>query len=118
MASLLASEFLLVYLERAIQKVNDRASDEQGIALDEGQFVWTQTKSALVELAYGLILTNSFNHGEATLNGLIKYLEKVFNIQLVNFYDTFKTVRQGDNRTLYMDRLKDSLLKKMDDMLR
>jgi hypothetical protein len=118
LAHLLSAELLLSYLEKAIEKLNDRELADLGDLLDEGDFEWTQTKSALVELAYGLILTNSFNHGNATLNGLVKYLEKIFHVQLLNFYDTFKTLRQRDNRTLYIDQMKDALLKKMDDMLR
>jgi hypothetical protein len=118
LAHVLSAELLLTYLERAIERVNNREDGDIEDILDTGDFIWTQTKSALVEIAYSWILTRAFNHGKATLNGLVRYLEKVFHVELKNFYDTFKTIRQRDQRTLYIDQMKDALLEKMNDMLK
>jgi hypothetical protein len=118
LAQVLASELLLTYLERRIAGVNNREGDDIEAILEDSYYIWTQTKSALVELGYGLFLTHAFNQGNATLNGLMHYLEKVFHVDLGNFYDTFKTIRRRDQRTLYIDQLKQALIDKMEDMLK
>jgi len=114
LAQYYATEMLISHLQHKIRRLQNGEEEPQGGF--EG-LEWTQTKSGLVELAYALSLTNAFNHGKANLHSIVRFLEKAFQTELGNFYDTFKSIRQRDKRTIYMDQLKKALTDRMDDLL-
>ena len=78
--------------------------------------LWTDTKAALIELAYAIHSRGSVNHGKGDVKQIIKDLETLFNIEVGNFYRTFQSMRiRKKSRTPFLDTLKDSLEKRMDD---
>jgi hypothetical protein len=117
LSQVLCAEKIIQYLQKAIYFIRHPADS----VIEDGSmdgYTWTDTKSALVELIYGIIYKGSVNHGKASMHGFVRHMERVFKIELGNFYDTYKTLRQRDQRTLYLDGVREELLRKMDEKLK
>lgn len=80
--------------------------------------IWTDSKAALVELAYALHARGSLNHGKAEIKDIVSELEYIFNIHVGNFYRTYLdiTIRKK-NRTPFIDSMKETLERRMDEGL-
>lgn len=101
---------LFSFLQKEISGVVDRTKGE------EGRFKWTDSKSALIELVYALHSRGAVNHGKSDVKMIISILESLFNVRVGNFYRTFQSMRiRKKNRTIFLDSLKDSLEKRMDE---
>ena len=75
---------------------------------------WTASKTALTELIYALHSQGAF--GNTDIISITKTFESTFNINLGDFYHTFMELKARKiNRTKFLDSLKESLLKKMDE---
>jgi len=69
-----------------------------------------------VELIYALHSNRSINNGKIDIKELIELFEKLFNINLEEYSRTFIDIRmRKTGRTKFLDNLKQSLLKKMED---
>ena len=78
---------------------------------------WSGSKSDFVELAYGLLETNSFNNGDIEIQEAIGYLCQMLSFPVADCYDVFRAIRRRtDSRTLFLDEIKTKLNKRMDDM--
>lgn len=69
---------------------------------------YTGPKVGLSELGYAFTAMKLFNHGKVSLNMMMKYLEKVFHVDLGNYTATFQDIRnrkKGGN-TKFIDALK------------
>ncbi|NDV97077.1 RteC protein [Dysgonomonas sp. 521] len=83
----------------------------------ETKLYWSGSKSDFVELAYGLLETNSFNNGDIEIQEAIGYLCQMLSFPVANCYDVFRAIRRRtDSRTLFLDEIKTKLNKRMDDM--
>ncbi|MEP0712451.1 MAG: RteC domain-containing protein, partial [Algoriphagus sp.] len=88
----------------------------EGDAGELSSHEWTDSKSALIELAYALHSRGAVNHGKSDVKAIITLMESLFNVQVGNFYRTFQSMRgRKKNRTIFLDSLKESLVKRMDD---
>jgi hypothetical protein len=77
---------------------------------------WTSSKVALTELIYALHSSGAINSGAADINELASVAERIFNVELGDYYRTFLEIRSRKiNRTKYIDNLKESLIKRMQD---
>jgi len=86
-----------------------------GVAPEGKKVLWTDQKSALIELVYGLYATRSINNGKATLKDIATILEKAFHTDLSNYYRAMQNMRiRKINRTKFLDLLKENLEKLMD----
>lgn len=113
MAKIMAYEMILDYLDENIQQL-ERPAIATGMA--ENDLAWTDSKSDLIELAYALYSRGCINRGRAQVQQIITSLEMVFKAKTGNFYRTFQSMRlRKKNRTAFLDGLKESLIKKMDE---
>lgn len=77
---------------------------------------WTDSKSALIELIYALCARGSVNFGKIEMKPLVNALEMFFDVKLGNFYRVYMSMLiRKNSRTTYLDTLKESLEKRMDD---
>jgi len=77
---------------------------------------WTASKVSLVELLYALQSTGSCNNGTIDLKHLASHFEKLFNVELGNYYRIFQEMRiRKINRTTFLDQLKERLVQRMDE---
>lgn len=118
-ALFLAHETLIKHLGAEIEKlkfINKPEIYSKIQNLDSFNFNWTESKVALVELIYALHSSQSINKGRVEIKEIARLFEIVFNIQLGDIYRIFLEVRgRKIEQTKYMDYLKDSLLRRMDE---
>jgi hypothetical protein len=106
MAKFNAYEQLQLYL----LPTNGEAEPKAGKKL-----LWTDQKSALIELVYSLYATGSVDNGKATVKDIATILEKAFHTDLSNYYRAMQNMRiRKINRTKFLDLLKENLEKLMD----
>ncbi|MBS1525318.1 MAG: RteC domain-containing protein [Bacteroidetes bacterium] len=115
-AKMQAYERFSDYIYRSIYNLEHPGSpireDEKGIS----NIRWTDSKSDLIELAYGIFAKGSVNRGHAEIKQIMTALELAFNTDAGNFYRTFAGLRvRKKNRTSYWDEAKEKLEKSMDD---
>lgn len=100
------------YLKRGAEVVINTPDKKKDL------LVWTDSKAALVELAYALLARGSANYGKADLNQIMQTLEMAFGVQAGNYYRTFVDLsNRKKGRTPFLDSLKEGLLRKMDERL-
>jgi hypothetical protein len=114
-AELQAFEQFSDYLHRCTYNLEHPGSPISENDKGKPSIRWTDAKSALVELAYGIYAKGSINHGKADIKQIMTALEIAFNVDTGNFYRTFQNLRvRKKNRTPYWDDARDYLLKCMD----
>lgn len=102
------------YLDTYLHQLHGPAPLSGGVSPSGHQ--WTDSKAALIELAYALHSRGSVDHGKIDVKQIIADLETAFNVQVGNFYRAFQSMRiRKKNRTSYLDGLKESLEKRMDE---
>lgn len=116
LSKLIAYEMVGEYLRKCIYKLEypeTFAGDNK-----DRKFLnqWTDTKAALIELAYALQARGAVNNGKGDIKKIITDLEILFNVELGNFYRTFQNMRiRKKNTTPFLDGLKESLERKMEE---
>ena len=109
-----AYEMFKEYLEAGIYRIENGTSPDATVQKPENS--WTDSKAALIELAYALYSRGSIDHGKATIKQIINSLGMIFNVDVGNHYRAFQSMRiRKKNRTTYLDALKESLERKMDE---
>ncbi|TXE13496.1 RteC domain-containing protein [Algoriphagus aquimarinus] len=113
LARIMAYEDLTEYVRKRLVNL-DLGVDNSG--KEKARHEWTDSKSALIELAYALHSRGAVNHGKSDVKLIISIMESLFNVQVGNFYRTFQSMRgRKKGRTIFLDSLKDSLEKRMDE---
>lgn len=115
LAKLLAFEQLQDYLNNKILRL-DMVSPLNTGDKRSNAITWTGSKAELIELAYALQSSGSFNFGKADVKRVITYLEDCFDIKVGNFYRVFQGQRiRKKSRTIFLDSLKENLIQRMDE---
>lgn len=114
-----AHQRLIPHLEwklEHIKKGNDQKQGNKYHWLEQTPFRWTDAKVALVELIYAIHSSRSVNDGRFEIKKMVRLFELVFNIELRDAYRIYLNIRgRKIERTRYLDHLKRSLLKRMDE---
>ena len=115
-AKILANELLRIYLNEELLKLEQAHYPQSDLpTFPKTRETWTGSKTDLVELIYAICETESFSFGKITRKRLADYFESVFNIDLGDVYRTYLEIRERNNRTQFLDELKEKLIKKMDE---
>jgi hypothetical protein len=110
---IMAHDQLIRYLENEIGKLQNQELEPER---SKTNYTWTDSKIALVELIYALHSTCSINNGKIDIKELVELFEKLFQIDLEEYSRTFIDIRmRKTGRAKYLDNLKQSLMKKMED---
>lgn len=81
----------------------------------ESPVFWTGNQTDLVELLYALVESGSFNNGNIQIKSVILYFQNIFQIDLKYYYHKYTDItNRKKERTVFLDRLKLCLTKKMD----
>ena len=108
-AKIIANDLIQVYLEDRLNNINVKK-------VSDNSLIWTASKTALTELIYALYSHGAFNNGNTEIKLIAKTFEDAFNIELGDFYHTFMELKARKiNRTKFLDRLCEALIKKMDE---
>jgi hypothetical protein len=79
---------------------------------------WTGDVINLVELIYGLHLTGQINHGNASMNELVRWAELQFGVKIGVIQRKFAEIqrRKRMTATKFIEQMRDSLQHKIDDL--
>jgi hypothetical protein len=115
LAELIGIELQLQYIEGLLKAGEQDVNKNQPPTTI--QLTWTDTTTSIVELGYSLYARKCFNGGRASIKEVMGFLSELLKVDLVRYYDTFSQVRERKmNPTKFLDELKNSLLKYMDDL--
>lgn len=103
-----AYELLKEHLTKAIENLN-KAPDSAVCILK-----WTGSKISLIELVYALHASGVFNKSASDIKMIATYFEKVFDVDLGNYYRTLKDIQiRKCGKTVFLDELKDKLSERL-----
>lgn len=116
-SKIIAFELLSEFIKSTLAKLEIQQDLSGGQKLPSQTNVnWTASKVSLVELLYALQSTGSCNNGTIDLKQLANHFEKIFNVDLGNYYRVFQEMRiRKINRTTFLDQLKERLIQRMDE---
>lgn len=105
----MCNDWLKAHIRNALADLERQVNDP------EPHLRWTGDVVNLVELAYSLWLTGQFNHGNASLNQIVKALEVTWGIHIGIIQRRFTEIsaRKLVSPTKFIDQMRDALLKKM-----
>lgn len=116
-ATILAFDLLIVHLKQEIDKLENKGgySNEEKF-FKKPKLTWTAHKIYLIELIYALHSTDVINNGTVDIKDIAYFVERVFKIDLGDYYRAFLEIRMRKNgRTKFLDTLKEELIKRMDE---
>lgn len=116
-ARLLANDMLAAHLNYQLSKL--KYLEENNCYQDDLELPtanWSDKKTALVEIIYGIYEEKSVNAGDIEIKTLANIFGRIFKIDLSDIYHTFLEIRgRKTNRTEYLNRLVKALNKRMDE---
>lgn len=104
--------------ERLLQYQQEQLYRKTGSLAPSGnvpKITFTGPKMWLVELLYASFYAECFNDGKVELKELAQVFEYAFNINLGNFYRSKQELYTRKNSAAFLDKLRKSLLKGMED---
>ena len=80
---------------------------------------WTGDSINLVEVAYGIWLTGQLNNGNASISEIIRWLEEAFKVNIGRAHRRWTEIsqRKRSSYTKFIDRMKESVLERIDNEL-
>lgn len=116
-ARLLANDMLAAHLNYQLSKL--KYLEENNCYQDDLELPtanWSDKKTALAEIIYGIYEEKSVNGGDIEIKTLANIFGRVFKVDLSDIYHTFLEIRgRKTNRTEYLNRLAKALNKRMDE---
>lgn len=112
---------ILEAFQREGREASNCLSKDQGSESISAKIVkptWTDSKAALIELAYALHSRGAVDNGRVDVKQMAEILENAFNVDLGNYYGVFnQNIRLRKKcRTVYLEQLKEHLERRMDDL--
>ncbi|MDL5512466.1 RteC domain-containing protein [Arenibacter sp. M-2] len=116
-AKIIAYDLLLAYYQDELNKLEHHKNNnlvKRGFkSLDFG---WTANKIDLIELIYALQASGAIKGGKAGIKDMAMACEQIFDLDLGNYYRKFLEIRARKiEPTKFLDRMRSSLLKRMQD---
>ena len=103
-------------LHKFIQNKLDGQSESKNSKTIKSDFLWTASKSALIEVIYALYYKGAINNGSAEIKQLVHGFESFFNIELGDPYRHFTNIKQRKKTTAtFLESLTDSLIQNMNE---
>ena len=109
------------YTDSAIEWIckNSPVKEESGgntFSANPASIRWTDDIIHLIEILYACHELKLFNDGEVTLKQVVEYVCGVLGVEVKNASSYYARMRRrkGDDRTYFIDRLREVLLRKMD----
>jgi len=117
-AQIMANDHLEAFLKNEIDSILNKSQfphvEHMGNS-NKQVLQWTDSKLALTELIYALHATGCLNNGNCDIRELTAIFEQTFNIQINDIYRGFQDVKSRNTPIKFIDSLKASLQKKIDE---
>jgi hypothetical protein len=105
-ASIYANDLLQEHLSKTLSILTSQQLVSHSPAL-----IWTESRTALTELAYAFQSAGVFNDGKAELKDIIDFLQDVFSVNLGHYPRTFQEIlSRKKGYTTFIDKLRERLL--------
>lgn len=115
-AKVICNEMLRIYLNRKMHGLEKQQFiDKKRAAISLGDLKWTGPKVALIEVGYGFEASKYVNRGNADIKEIMLALEIIFNVDLGEYYRSYISIKEREDRTKYLNILIERLLKRMDE---
>ena len=116
-AKIMANEMLRIYLNKRLVKLETNTQVEDNLQKClKYPFRFTGKKVFLIELGYSLVSSGDINNGNVEIKEMMNFLGTVFQVELGDYYAAYIAMKERKkDRTAYLSRLQDSLVKRMDE---
>ena len=116
-AKIIANEMLRIYLNKRLVKLDTNTQVENNLQKClKYPFRFTGKKVFLIELGYSLVSSDDINNGNVEIKEMMNFLGTVFQVELGDYYAAYIAMKERKkDRTAYLSRLQDSLVKRMDE---
>lgn len=115
-ARLLANDMLAAHLNYKLSKLKYQEENDFSTDIEIPSAQWTDKKTALTEIIYGIYEEKSINSGNIEIKALATIFGRVFNVDLNDIYHIYLEIRsRKTNRTEFLNRLIKTLNKRMDE---
>ena len=115
-AKILSNEMLRIYLNKKLQHIDRLSCHFQNDKQLSRKNKWTGTKSAAIELGYGIYAAKVIDNGNADIRDIMTALQNLFGIDLGDYYRTYIAIKsRKKDRTAFLKYLADCLEKRMDE---
>jgi len=116
-AKIIANEMLRIYLNKRLVKLETNTQVEGNLQKClKYPFRFTGKKVFLIELGYSLVSSGDINNGNVEIKEMMNFLGTVFQMELGDYYAAYIAMKERKkDRTAYLSRLQDSLVKRMDE---
>ena len=109
--------YWIEYVSEEIEQLTEKLHLKFTSIVDSKLLQWTDSKVALVEFIYALYAGKCFNNGNTSLKDIAFCCETLFNIEIGDFYRIFLEIRnRKKSRTQFLDKLKEQIIKMMDEL--
>lgn len=113
LATIIAYDVLIVYLQQEIAHIQQAYPLVPQAKKNIPTVKWSHHKVDLIELIYALHTTGAINKGTASINEIALLFERIFDIELGDYYRTFLELRSRQIPLKFLDHLKSSLYQRM-----
>jgi len=115
-AKIIAFTRLEVYLNKELDNIRFNSNNPHVEDLGTlEKFRWTGSKISLIELIYALSNSGVLNEGNCKINELTELFEQMFHFPIDDIYRGFQDIKLRKNPTCFLDTLKESLLRKINE---
>ena len=116
-ARILANDMLRRYIRDELEKIRLNEyilCQTPEIRIDTPR--WTETKTGLLEILHAWDALSCIDGGNISLSRLVAYFEQVLDIRMGNVSRALHDMRYRRNPTEFLDRMKEALLEKMEEL--
>ena len=115
-SKILANDLLSIYLKSEISFLERKEySSNKTFIISKGKYTWTDSKTALTEFIYAIHSVKCINHGNIEIKEIANFMESLFKMDLGDFYRDYLQIKNRQNPTKFLDSLKASLIKRIDE---
>lgn len=108
-------EMLSDYIKKRIVEI-EKGEIETESRIKKSGLKWTRSKTALVEMIYGIYCSGAINNGDVEIKRIVSQFEKYFNVDLGDYYGAYIQLKSRKiNRTKFIDELRSNLIRKMEE---
>lgn len=103
------------YIKRKIVEIEKGEIGEESM-IKKNRLKWTRSKTALVEMIYGIHCSGAINNGDVEIKRVVTQFEKYFNVDLGDYYGAYIQLKSRKiNRTKFIDEIRSNLIRKMEE---
>jgi len=118
-AKIMAYDLLINHYVQELSYLRDQSygiSNKLNTLANGERLGWTASKTDLIELIYALQASGAIKSGTAGIKEMASACEDIFELKLGNVYRTFLEIRERKiDQTKFIDRLKSTLLRRMEE---